>query len=365
MDTSKPTDRLRNVKKVMIYGAQAIAFGVYSALKEVWGIETICFVVTRKEDNPAFIENIPVICITDCHEDKKMLVLIATPEPYHQPIANTLDELGYTNYLPVDSPVEYELMSQYFRKGTQFKLLEDLPLCESCPEMNSFPDIRVLMVKSHADKPLKRSHFLNDWIIPIQAGAALTDIRIADCTDYTGENISLKNANYSELTATYWAWKNLKCEYKGIFHYRRIIEMGQTEILRMQSNHVDVVLPLPFVCYPDTRGQYGRYIAENDIQVAFHILQDMEPRYFDVLRSILGDKYLYNYNILIARARVFDEYSQWLFPLLAAIEHYYTSRGISRRDRYLGYIGEILTAVYFLCNFNQLNIVHGQKTWLV
>ena len=28
MDTSKPTDRL-NVKKVMIYGAQAIAWGIF------------------------------------------------------------------------------------------------------------------------------------------------------------------------------------------------------------------------------------------------------------------------------------------------------------------------------------------------
>lgn len=37
----------------------------------------------------------------------------------------------------------------------------------------------------------------------------------------TGENISIKNPNYCELTGLYWAWKNLECEYIGLCHYRR------------------------------------------------------------------------------------------------------------------------------------------------
>lgn len=33
--------------------------------------------------------------------------------------------------------------------------------------------------------------------------------------DNTGDNISLRNPNYCELTGLYWAWKNLKCDYIG------------------------------------------------------------------------------------------------------------------------------------------------------
>ena len=38
-----------------------------------------------------------------------------------------------------------------------------------------------------------------------------------------GENIYPKNPDYCELTAQYWAWKNIDCDYYGFFHYRRYL----------------------------------------------------------------------------------------------------------------------------------------------
>lgn len=56
--------------------------------------------------------------------------------------------------------------------------------------------------------------------LPIQVGAALHSA-LGYVPDNTGYNISDKNPNYCELTALYWAWKNLECEYIGLCHYRR------------------------------------------------------------------------------------------------------------------------------------------------
>jgi len=61
-------------------------------------------------------------------------------------------------------------------------------------------------------------------LIPIQVGAALTSERFPGFLyDDTGDNISSKNRSYCELTAQYWAWKNINVDYYGFFHYRRYL----------------------------------------------------------------------------------------------------------------------------------------------
>ncbi len=61
-------------------------------------------------------------------------------------------------------------------------------------------------------------------LYPIQVGAALSEVRFPEFLyDDTGENISEKNRSYCELTAQYWAWKNVRADYYGFFHYRRYL----------------------------------------------------------------------------------------------------------------------------------------------
>ena len=58
----------------------------------------------------------------------------------------------------------------------------------------------------------------------IQVGAKLSSNRFENFLyDDTGDNISEKNRSYCELTAQYWACKNVDTDYYGFFHYRRFL----------------------------------------------------------------------------------------------------------------------------------------------
>ena len=60
----------------------------------------------------------------------------------------------------------------------------------------------------------------DEMYIPVQVGAEGKD-DLGYQKDNEGENISLKNPFYCELTGLYWAWKNLNADYVGLCHYRR------------------------------------------------------------------------------------------------------------------------------------------------
>ena len=57
--------------------------------------------------------------------------------------------------------------------------------------------------------------------LPIHVGKELSTQSLPFIGDNTGKHISSKNPHYCELTALYWAWKNLDADYIGLAHYRR------------------------------------------------------------------------------------------------------------------------------------------------
>ena len=68
-------------------------------------------------------------------------------------------------------------------------------------------------------------------ITPIQTGRDIADEEFLEMLgDNTGDNISILNNNFCELTAIYWVWKNYKeignPEKVGFMHYRRHFLFG-------------------------------------------------------------------------------------------------------------------------------------------
>lgn len=233
-------------------------------------------------------------------------------------------------------------------------------------------NIQVYMAKFHKDKPLLNKIVLPDWIVPIQAGASLTTERVAGVLDCEGENISDKNANYCELTVLYWIWKNWlsvsdagQKKYYGLFHYRRWLDISDKDLQHLYSKNVDVVLPYPTIHEPDIREHHARYISESDWDAVLQALKELVPEYYAAYDSIFSQEYLYNYNILIAKAEVLEKYCAWLFPILERVETLSVPKGNERTDRYIGYIGENLLTLYFMFHKKELNIVCTGRVMLL
>lgn len=231
--------------------------------------------------------------------------------------------------------------------------------------------IRVFMAKFYKDKPLQNRVEIPRWLTPVQAGAALTKERVADILDCDGDNISRKNPNYCELTVLYWIWKHcLVCgqewnaDYCGLFHYRRWLDIREEKMGILLEHDIDVILPYPTMHEPDIKEHHARYIKESDWKAALQAVGELEPAYYGSYSEIFAQEYLYNYNILIAKKDILRGYCEWLFPILERTEELSSPRGNQRSDRYIGYIGENLLTLYFMCRRKDFHIVHTGRRML-
>ena len=361
---------------LVIFGAQGTALGAYEAIHNLYPIRNIrCFLVTERGDNAEYLSGVPVLELEtfanalSTEEKEDLEILIATPENMMPEIETSLEGHGFFCHVRLTSSRWSELMLCYCAGEKDFMPLRALPVGYHRANMHVF------MAKFHKDKELSARYGLPEWITPIQVGAVLSPRRVANILDCDGENISAKNGNYSELTALYWIWRNrlgggstdslgsdpsgsAGNEYYGLSHYRRILELTEDDVLRLVDNGVDVVLPYPMPYEPDIEEHHKRYLKEADWKAVQRAVQELQPGYAKVFEGILKQKYFYNYNIILARKEVLKEYCDWLFPILERVEELSIPRGAERSDRYIGYVGETFTTLYFLSQKMRLDIKH-------
>jgi len=337
-----------------IYGAQVVAYGVFVALRSLHNITPECFIVSNAKGNPPEIDGIPVRELNNCALDKETLILVAVTELLQDEICATLQNGGFKNYLRIGARKEHFLMSTYFESMGKFPLLKD-------SESGAICDFVLYEVKNHRDKPLANKPVLKTWFCPIQAGAEITDKRIAPLLDNTGYNISAKNKMYSEMTATYWVWKNTSHDWKGICHYRRHLLINDAQLATLADGNLDAILPLPYICFPNTLAQFRRFVSEEVKNTLLSSLKTLHPAQYDNYLSILNGQYQYTYNLVAARREVFDAYCSWIFAVLEFMERSSDKLPEIATTRALSYAAEVLTSLYFLYNSVKLNIGHIEK----
>lgn len=180
--------------------------------------------------------------------------------------------------------------------------------------------------------------------------------------DNTGDNISVKNANYCELTGLYWAWKNLSCEYIGLCHYRRYfagkkygnnIESKRAAIFQCVDyekllEKYDVILPKKRNYYIETvRSQYEHAHHKSDLDEVEKIIAERHPEYSAAFTKVMQRSSLYIFNMFAMKKELFVHYCTWLFDILFTLEKRIDISGYTPYDaRVFGFLSERLFNVW-------------------
>lgn len=201
----------------------------------------------------------------------------------------------------------------------------------------------ILLVCAHKQDPYTR----NDGVYKaIQVGANLhPDMNLGYTKDNEGDSISERNSAWSEWTAIYWGWKNIKnVEYLGLCHYRRYLDADiNEETIEKLLNGKDML-----VCDYYKATQYD-VVSKGLISA---LSQEDYWLYIDTVLSIHPDareallKYMYDsntfvpYSIFVAKKKLYDEFCEFVFPVLFELEKRIKEHSYSRQRRIIGYYGE-------------------------
>lgn len=215
-----------------------------------------------------------------------------------------------------------------------------------------------ILVACHKPGP----YYQDEIYLPIHVGRALSknQTEMANMIgDDTGDNISEKNLKYCELTAQYWAWKNLHdVEYVGFCHYRRYFPQEIVNNLTHIFRNHDIILIKNTLWYT-VEDDLVRYVTEEDLTIFLKILKKNHPEYEGITLKYLLGIVLYSYNMMICRKELFDDYAKWLFPLLSECEKYMRESPYSRGRRALAYLGEYFMPVYMLYHHYRIYATHS------
>ena len=216
------------------------------------------------------------------------------------------------------------------------EIMKDIKILISCHKQSMVPDSKIML--------------------PIEVGADLRKKHIEGILqDNQGENISSKNKMYCELTAQYWAWKNLDADYYGFFHYRRYLSFSdkkrpvdqwqnvieespdsnclkkynlEDDYIQKLVREYDLVLSeeknvtkMPDK-NPSVYEQYknGRSLNIKDIDLVHDIIEEKYPDYLDTFEKVMKGEKTCLCNMYIMKKELFHEYMAWLFDILFEFE---------------------------------------------
>lgn len=205
----------------------------------------------------------------------------------------------------------------------------------------------------------------DNMYLPIHVGAEGkmdiygNELNLGYQKDNEGDNISLKNSNFCELTGLYWAWRNINADYIGLAHYRRHFATKKSNSNLFDQiityNDLKPSLDKYKVFVPKKRHYiietlYSHYDHTHHIEQLIETRKIIELKYKEYLESydkVMKQTYGYMFNMMIMEKSVMDSYCTWLFDILFELEKRIEMPELSfYQGRFYGRVSELLLNVW-------------------
>lgn len=200
----------------------------------------------------------------------------------------------------------------------------------------------------------------DDVYLPIHVGCEGKE-SIGFTGDNIGDNISAKNPHYCELTALYWAWKNLQADYTGLVHYRRYFTNkearsieGKRAAILSRADWERLLAETP-VIVADKRRYYiesnkSHYLHAHHaegLQALDEIIRADYPEYIEAHDTVMKRTWAHMFNMFVMRKDLYDAYCQWMFDILFKIEDRVDISSYSAYEaRIFGFVSELMLDIW-------------------
>ena len=215
-------------------------------------------------------------------------------------------------------------------------------------------DVKIV-IATHKKYPMPK----DEMYIPLHVGAeGKTDengngLDLGYVKDNTGDNISALNPGFCELTALYWAWKNLDADYIGLAHYRRHFSLDGKNVLTLNEltpmlNKYKIIVPKKRHYYIETL--YSHYEHTHDkkhLDETRTIINEQCPEYIRAFDKVMNQRGGYMFNMMIMDKRLLNDYCKWLFDILFELRKRIDTSDLSFfQGRFYGRVSELLLNVW-------------------
>jgi len=233
--------------------------------------------------------------------------------------------------------------------------------------MNKEDDIKLLCF--YHNKALINTD--REFLINVQCGRSEMTSHLPMLGDDTGDNISSRNAYWSEITGLYWAWKHIeKVPYVGLCSYRRFFNFRfdsakPIEILDVPRGQqfvdgytlptaqalfgdADIITPVPYTYAYSIARVCSMNYNDRDFDILQRVVEEKYPDYLAAYRDhMYENNKMIGHNMFIMSWDNFTRYCDWVFDILLEVERRIDpTKYPIHQIRVFGYMHEILLEVF-------------------